>query len=154
MKLITCSLGCISILFYQTCLAVSAEDSLKELLGASVVADQPSRQASIQRQSIQPLDNETLDMVIKRSWPGLPSREVWVRLAFVKINPEAFIGGNPNLLRPGASIKIPSREELRESFTHYQPKVAALFDLPAATQQPSEIETKIVSNPATWVRYP
>jgi hypothetical protein len=96
--------------------------------------------------------NETLEGLIKRTWPGLPSKEIWVRKSFVDLNAKAFVQGNPNLIQPGATVTIPSREDLRASFSVSHPQIAALFDAPSADSKP-DAEPSSVAAPK-WVRFP
>lgn len=97
---------------------------------------------------------ETLDGLIRRTWPGLPSKDIWVRKAYVDLNPSAFVQGNPNLLKPGVSLTIPGRDDLRASFKAAQPQVAALFDSPESTQAPSQQMQSERPVSHRWVRYP
>jgi hypothetical protein len=98
--------------------------------------------------------NETLDGLIKRTWPGLPSKDTWVRKTYVDLNPKAFVQGNPNLLQPGSAMIIPTKEDLRSSFTKAQPSIAALFD-PGDVSQVESVKTESEKpSPARWVRFP
>lgn len=99
--------------------------------------------------------NETLDSLIRRTWPGLPSKDIWVRKTFVDLNPKAFVAGNPNLLQTGAIMTIPAREDLRQAFAAAHPQVAALFGPAAATASSSERSDKAqVRAHSGWVRFP
>jgi len=100
--------------------------------------------------------SETLDGLIRRTWPGLPSKEMWVRKTFVDLNTKAFVSGNPNLLQPGAVMTIPSQDDLRQAFASAQPHVAALFGPPRATPAPAiEPPGQAPARPQnSWVRFP
>jgi Tfp pilus assembly protein FimV len=98
--------------------------------------------------------NETLDGLIRRTWPGLPSKEIWVRRTFVDLNPKAFVQGNPNLLQPGSTMIIPLKEDLRASFSKTYPAVAALFEpVDASHAAVTALETPKPA-PPRWVRFP
>jgi len=100
--------------------------------------------------------SETLEGLIRRTWPGLPSKEMWVRKTFVDLNTKAFVSGNPNLLQPGAVMTIPSQDDLRQAFASAQPHVAALFGPPRATPAPAiEPPGQAPARPQnSWVRFP
>ncbi len=112
----------------------------------------PAPQAGRRQESLRP--NETLDSLIKRTWPGLPSKEMWVRKAFVELNSRSFVQGNPNLLQPGAQMVIPSREDLRTNFAASHPQVAALFDTPSLKSVQSEDPMPNPGVTHKWIRYP
>ncbi len=117
-------------------------------------SDQPMPSTSANRRSETLLPNETLDGLIKRTWPGLPSKEVWVRRSFVDLNPKAFIQGNPNLLQPGSAISIPLKSDLRASFARTYPAVAALFETPEVLPTESKNPESGSPPPPRWVRFP
>lgn len=98
--------------------------------------------------------NETLEGLIKRTWPGLPSKEIWVRKSFVDLNGKAFVKGNPNLIQPGATVTIPNRDDLRANFAASHPQIAALFNV-----QTEDVKTKTGADQnsvpgSRWVRFP
>ena len=98
--------------------------------------------------------NETLEGFIKRTWPGLPSKEAWVRKAFVNLNGKAFVQGNPNLLNPGATMVVPSRDDLRASFAASHPQIAALFDSARPVDQTKTSIESAQTPTQKWVRFP
>jgi hypothetical protein len=98
--------------------------------------------------------NETLEGFIKRTWPGLPSKEAWVRKAFVNLNGKAFVQGNPNLLNPGATMVVPNRDDLRASFAASHPQIAALFDSNGHDQQAKTSLESAQTPTQKWVRFP
>jgi hypothetical protein len=97
---------------------------------------------------------ETLDGLIRRTWPGLPSKDTWVRKAYVDLNPSSFVQGNPNLLKPGVALVIPGRDDLRASFKAAQPQIAALFDTPEPAQSSNQNTPSERPVSSRWVRYP
>jgi Tfp pilus assembly protein FimV len=118
----------------------------------SVVDHAQTPQAGRRQEVLRP--NETLDSLIKRTWPGLPSKEMWVRKAFVELNSRSFVQGNPNLLQPGAQMVIPSREDLRANFAASHPQLAALFDTPPHKSVQIDEPMPQPGVPHKWIRYP
>lgn len=105
------------------------------------------------RRKDQAKTNETLDHVIRRTWPGLPTKEVWLRKAFVELNPQAFVQGNPNLMVAGASLTIPSQADLRSGFAASHPAIAALFG-PSQVDDKEHREQDSPKASSQWVRFP
>jgi Tfp pilus assembly protein FimV len=144
--------------------SVLVKEALKQLIerqestittaAAPTVMDKSSSSPAAKRRTEPLQPNETLDGLIKRTWPGLPSKEIWVRKTFVELNPKAFVQGNPNLLQPGSTMTLPSQEDLRASFAKTHPAIAALFehgdkhDAEASKMEPNK------STPSRWVRFP
>jgi hypothetical protein len=137
-----------------------AADALRQLLNrqeavssnAADVKKPRATESHSERRTETLRPNETLEGLIKRTWPGLPSKEIWVRKSFVDLNAKAFVQGNPNLMQPGATVTIPSREDLRASFSVSHPATAALFDTPVADTKPGAVQS---SAPVPkWVRFP
>jgi Tfp pilus assembly protein FimV len=138
-------------------------DALKQLIERHEAQSLPGSGSTVRAAVTAPLKarrtenlqaGETLDGLIRRTWPGLPSKDIWVRKAYVDLNPSAFVQGNPNLLKPGVSLIIPGREELRASFKAAQPQIAALFDTPEPTQSSSQNTHHDRPVSSRWVRYP
>ncbi len=144
--------------------SVLVKEALKQLIerqeasttkaSQSSGSDQPMPSTTASRRSETLLPNETLDGLIKRTWPGLPSKEVWVRRSFVDLNPKAFIQGNPNLLQPGATLSIPLKSDLRASFARAYPAVASLFETPEVLPIESKSPESSSPTPPRWVRFP
>ncbi len=145
--------------------SLAATDALRQLIerqpsaasgsASTASANSPSVATSAKRHQEQTKANETLDSVIKRTWPGLPTKDVWVRKTFVDLNPQAFVQGNPNLMAAGATLTIPSQADLRASFAAAHPKIAALFG-PAPTEATERQDHGHDPGKGSnkWVRFP
>lgn len=144
--------------------SLAAADALRQLIqksttaspsspGAAAPGGEAGHASSSPRRQEHTQPNDTLDLVIKRTWPGLPTKEIWVRKTYVDLNPGAFVQGNPNLMLAGAVLTIPSQADLRASFSAAHPKVAALFE-PLVGSAPPTADKDPSPMPAKWVRYP
>lgn len=145
--------------------SLAASDALRQLIerqpavvsspASSAGANGPSASTPAGRHQEQTKANETLDSVIKRTWPGLPTKDVWVRKTFVDLNPQAFVQGNPNLMVAGTTLTIPSQADLRASFTAAHPKIAALFGpVPAESTERQDHGHDPGKGSNKWVRFP
>lgn len=144
--------------------SILVKDALKQLIERQESAALPSSTAhasdpassstSVRRRTESLLPSETLDGLIKRTWPGLPGKEVWVRRTFVDLNPKAFVQGNPNLLQPGSVMTIPTKEDLRASFSKAHPSIAALFEQVDVSRAETNNSEPNKSPSPRWVRFP
>jgi len=133
---------------------IERQESAAVSISTTHASDPAIAPTSVKRRTESLLPNETLDGLVKRTWPGLPGKEVWVRRTFVDLNPKAFVQGNPNLLQPGSTMIIPLKEDLRASFSKTYPAVAALFEpVDASHAAVTALETPKPA-PPRWVRFP
>jgi pilus assembly protein FimV len=65
---------------------------------------------------------ETLSQIAQRTRPSSGVSTHQMTQALFRHNPQAFINGNINLLRKGARLAIPSREQIRQATRAPQPK--------------------------------
>lgn len=84
---------------------------------------------------------DTLSQIVQRIAPDDDVTVNQMMLALLRSNPEAFIGGNVNLLREGAVLRIPSRDEAvalgaREATAEIAAQVARWRELSQPAPQP------------------
>jgi Tfp pilus assembly protein FimV len=158
---------CVALLLHGWASAsdLSVSDALKRLIEQQEAAEQrapnsvrPATANSAQdnsRKQVQLNSGETLEVFIRRTWPGLPVKEPWVKKAYIELNNEAFINGNPNLLRPGSVLTIPSRQDLRNHYSAQYPGIASLFNNAVASSEEAKThqETRRPLS-QSWVRFP
>ncbi len=89
---------------------------------------------------------ESVMTLIRRTVPNSPYRDDFLRKAFHRMNPDAYVAGSPFRLKTGATVVVPSPVDLqRMAFGDSALPAAAS---PSATQARPELERK------GWVRYP
>ncbi|NZA26090.1 ferrous iron transporter B [Luteimonas sp. SJ-92] len=84
---------------------------------------------------------DTLSQIVQRIGPDDGVSLNQMMLALLRANPEAFIGGNVNLVRQGAVLRIPSREDatslsVTEATAEVRAQVARWRELSAPAPQP------------------
>ncbi|WP_149193738.1 type IV pilus assembly protein FimV [Luteimonas suaedae] len=84
---------------------------------------------------------DTLSQIVQRIAPDDDVSLNQMMLALLRANPEAFIAGNVNLVRQGAVLRIPPRDELTrvsaaEATAEVRAQVARWRELSAPTPQP------------------
>lgn len=81
---------------------------------ARVATPSPSSAAvSAGRQQTQVRPGETLDRVLARTLGATPFAPALVRKTVVEMNPTAFTGGSPHRLNAGATLVLPSLQDLQ-----------------------------------------
>ncbi len=133
---------------------IERQESAAVSISTTHASDPAIAPTSVKRRTESLLPNETLDGLVKRTWPGLPGKEVWVRRTFVDLNPKAFVQGNPNLLQPGSVMIIPTKEDLRASFSKAHPSIAALFEQVDVSRAETNHSEPSKSPTSRWVRFP
>lgn len=166
-----CSMALVTLPVCSADTSASAASALKTLLGTAgpiealgaspLNAAAPSMIAMSSGQDPAPLHEsthavtvqrgETLDRVIKRTLPGLPLHQDFLRKAFVSLNPQAFPSGSPNFLRAGSTLQVPNTAMLRQMLISQHPSAAALFQNEAST---SGNGISSASDKRHWVRFP
>ncbi|MDH5823448.1 FimV/HubP family polar landmark protein [Luteimonas sp. RD2P54] len=84
---------------------------------------------------------DTLSQIVQRIGPNDGVTQNQMMLALLRANPEAFIGGNVNLVRQGAVLRIPPREDATslsatEATAEVRAQVARWRELSAPAPQP------------------
>jgi pilus assembly protein FimV len=86
---------------------------VREPLAAPVATPSARAAASVEADKYGPVKrNETLWDIAKRLRPGGDVSMHQMMLALLRANPEAFAGNNINNLKAGATLQIPTREEI------------------------------------------
>jgi hypothetical protein len=113
-------------------------DQLLQELGKTLAANKTNPAPVL----VKPGDTlNKLSMKMIGSWPFKP--EVLSQIVKVK-NPDAFIAGNPNRLRPGALLRMPELEDARR----------LLLGLPPLREGEATAHGDAPDERRLWVRYP
>lgn len=145
--------------------------ALKTLLGPelSTASGSPAPQAPVQgvasppptpsplnsaggqaRMTAQVRPGETLDRILARTLGTAPVAASVVRQAVVQMNPSAFIGGSPHRLVAGATLRLPTAQELTAMTQQGQLRASALSEGVAA----QSLHAAPADDRRHWVRYP
>lgn len=98
---------------------------------------------------------EGLDAVIRRTLPGLPLQNDFLRQAFMRLNPQVYPTPALRPLRPGTTLQVPGPDDLRQMLKERSPMAAALFQ--TAPEPESDAASAAQSQALTkrrWVRFP
>lgn len=94
-------------------LSPAATAALERLIGPGAAASvRGQAPAGGHRETLVVRRGDTLDTVIRRAGRDLPFRDDIVRKAFVTLNPDAFMQGSPHRLNAGASLRVPTTEDV------------------------------------------
>jgi pilus assembly protein FimV len=104
------------------------------------------------------MKGDTLAKILAR-YPGLmPPTQAQVFKAVVSLNPEAFVGGNPNRLIVGSQLQLPEPSELAALAAGRMPTKASKKDYPSdakvASSQKVSGSNHREDPHAGWVRFP
>ncbi len=112
---------------------------------ASPTSAAPATQVELQeRMRVTVKRGESVSALIRRTLPNSPYRDNFLRQAFHRMNPDAYVENSPFRLKHGAVMVVPSHNDLqRMASGELSPPAAA-----SATQTRPELERK------GWVRYP
>ncbi len=89
---------------------------------------------------------QTLRVLLRQHFANSPFDEKFLQRVFVELNPDAFVGANPHRLRSGATLWLPSLDDL---LAYVQP--ATVLQGQAARSEPVPEATL---DRKRWVRYP
>jgi len=81
--------------------------------GAAPSAMPVSAAMAAGRQQVQVRPGETLDRILARTLGRMPFAAALVRKTVVDMNPTAFVNGSPHRLNAGATLVLPSLQELQ-----------------------------------------
>jgi hypothetical protein len=124
-----------------------------ELLAAS--GQHPRSEAGSARSITQVQRGEGLDAVIRRTLPGLPLKEDFLRRAFMRVNPEVYPTATLRPLRSGTTLQVPSTDELRQMFKEQGPVASALLQNPSESgSDPEAAQHAKALDKRRWVRFP
>jgi hypothetical protein len=118
---------------------------------ASRVATQsPAQTAAMTagRQQVQVRPGETLDRILARALGATPFAPALVRKTVVDMNPTAFAGGSPHRLNAGATLVLPSMQDL-QAVAGGGSTGAALLHSPAGGGHAQSQDDR-----RHWIRYP
>lgn len=124
-----------------------------ELLAAP--GQHPRSGAGSARSTTQVQRGEGLDAVIRRTLPGLPLKEDFLRRAFMRVNPEVYPTAKLRPLRTGTPLQVPSADELRQMIKEQGPFAAALLHGPSeSASDPEAAQQAKALDKRRWVRFP
>lgn len=103
------------------------------------------------RMTAQVRPGETLDRILARTMGTAPVSASVVRQAVVQMNPSAFIGGSPHRLVAGATLRLPTAQELISITQQGRQLPAAAVSEGVSTQFP---HVAPADDRRHWVRYP
>jgi Tfp pilus assembly protein FimV len=139
-------------------LSPAAMEALERLIGRSVAGGSPESRTRSPRNTVVVQRGETLDAIMRRTVKDLPFRDEALRKAFMSLNPEAFVQGSPHRLHAGASLRVPTLEDVLVSSNLIPVRSQAA---PAAAPSPDEAHHTTSPGPYPramerrhWVRYP
>lgn len=96
------------------------------------------------------LRGETLDRVIRRTMPGQPFKEEFLRKAFVQLNPGTLDTRTTRILPAGITLNMPTPQDLMAMLNQEYP---ALFKA-----RTTEVAEEAAASPPTpkrrWVQFP
>lgn len=103
-----------------------------------------------QRPVVTVLRGENLDRVVRRTLPGLPLKDEFLRKAFVQLNPGTLDNRSTRILPAGTRLYAPTAQDLLTLLGQQYP---ALFN---ARMGETREETTAASPPAKrrWVQFP
>lgn len=81
--------------------------------GAAPAAAPVNAAMAAGRQQVQVRPGETLDRIVARTMGRTPFAAALVRKTVVDMNPTAFAGGSPHRLTAGATLVLPSLQDLQ-----------------------------------------
>lgn len=111
-------------------------------LGTAMPASPPGQG----RTAITVAPGQSLRLIIRQHFPNSPFTEKFLQRAFLDLNPGAFVGGQVHRLAAGATLWIPSMQDL---LGYLQPRsVTPAVGAPAAESRDAATDRK------HWVRYP
>lgn len=96
------------------------------------------------------LRGETLDRVIRRTLPGQPFKDEFVRKAFVQLNPGSLDNRSTRVLPAGSTLQVPTPQDLMGMLSQQYPALLK-------TRPGESGEEAAVANSAPkrrWVQYP
>lgn len=100
------------------------------------------------RQQVQVRAGETLDRILARTLGRAPVAAAIVRKTVVDMNPTAFVGGSPHRLRAGATLVLPSMQDL-QAVAGGGATGAALMHSPAGGAH-----SHMQDDRRNWIRFP
>ena len=145
--------------------------ALQDVARAAVNNNAHGQPADSEPYAVQPSD--TLDRVIKKTFPTTPFSDEVMREAFIKANPQAFADGKSQKLRPGQTLRVPDAAMFRlvvlgevaaapaaaqsgseakgfaaETTKNKDPNVVALAPVPSLIPNPTPVVTLAVPRQA------
>ena len=116
-----------------------------------VATQSPAQTAAMTagRQQVQVRPGETLDRILARTLGSTPFAPALVRKTVVDMNPTAFAGGSPHRLNAGATLVLPSMQDL-QAVAGGGSTGAALLHSPAGGGGHAQSQ----DDRRHWIRYP
>lgn len=70
--------------------------------------------------------SETLDMLVRRQYPGWPLKDEVLRRALADLNPKVIPNAANNMLKRGSIVVLPNTEDLRRTLLQHYPAMGEL----------------------------
>lgn len=106
------------------------------------------------RQTTQVQRGEGLDAVVRRTLPGLPLKEDFLRRAFMRVNPQMYPTPVLRPLKPGTTLYIPGMDDLQHQLKEQGPLAAALLQTQPVHDEAESAPTSKGPDKRRWVRFP
>lgn len=141
----------LALMFWLSSVAAQ-QDALRVLLGP--LAEAPggaslsgsSADTQVQRMQVTVRRGESLNAVIRRTFPDTPYKDDVVRRAFVQFNPSALARGR---LLAGTVLQVPTAQDLRLMVDGSQPRAPE-----AAAPAQTGVSRAVEDERRKWVRFP
>lgn len=142
----------LKILIAPTSTGPGSAQSLAELLPGQATAGavaSPSTRTTTQVQR-----GEGLDAVVRRTLPGLPLKEDFLRRAFMRVNPQMYPTPVLRPLKPGTTLYVPGMDDLQRMLKEQGPLAAALLQTQSSPDDAESAPTSKGPDKRRWVRFP
>ncbi len=139
----------------------AAAAALQVLTQAHDSAPRPDSPAAT-RETLRVQRSETLDMLVRRLYPGWPLKDEVLRHALADLNPHALPNAANNLLKRGSTLVLPNVDDIRHALLRHYPAAASTLlgaGAPGTPTAAADGATTAPSSPAgpdkrRWVRFP
>lgn len=107
------------------------------------------------RQQVQVRPGETLDRILARTLGRTPFAPALVRKTVVDMNPTAFVGGSPHRLNAGATLVLPSLQDLQSVAGGTATGAALIHSGPGGGAHGGQMQGgHMQDDRRNWIRYP
>lgn len=127
----------------------AAAAAVAKLLALPTANNEASPPASA-RPAVTVLRGETLDRVIRRTLPGQPFKDEFLRKAFIQLNPGTLDNRPTRILPAGTTLNVPSAHDLLALLAQQYP---ALYKA-RASEATEDAPVASSGNKRRWVQYP
>lgn len=121
----------------------------------SLMAAPETSEPVLTRPSVTVQRGEGLDAVIRRTWPGLPFKDDFMRRSFMRVNPQVYPQAKLRPLRPGTTLQVPTPDDVRQMLKEQSPWAAnMLLAAPEPTDEAGASSANKALDKRRWVRFP